>query len=70
MNVKMLQQAWKEYFSVALYQDNRIRFGQYVFNEYNYEAGNSYNEADCNKAYEILFNSLTISLDEVFDESF
>lgn len=65
MNAKMLQQAWKEYFSVALYQDNRIRFGQYVFNEYNYETGNSYNEEHPVKAYDLLFNSLTNSLDEV-----
>lgn len=65
MNVKMLQQAYKEYFSVALYRDKDIRFGQYVFNEYNYEAGNSYNEVDCYKAYVLLFSSLTLSLDEV-----
>lgn len=61
--VAQLQEAWKDWVKVFSYGD--IRFGQYVFNTYGYEVGNSYNEVSACKAYRIIFESITESLDEV-----
>lgn len=65
--VAQLQEAWKDWNNVFSYQGQR--FGQYVYNVYSYEVGNSYNETNASKAYQILFESITESLDEVVDGS-
>lgn len=61
--VKQLQQSWNDFLKVGIYEDQR--FGQYFYNQYNYEVDNSYNIERPYEAYQLLFNSLTISLDEV-----
>ena len=61
--VKQLQQSWNDFLKVGIYQDQR--FGQWFYNQYNYEVNNSYNIERPDVAYQVLFNSLTISLDEV-----
>lgn len=63
--VKQLQNTFVEYFKVAVYEGQR--FGQYVYNVYKYEVGNSYNEVDADIAYKMLFESITQSLDEVVE---
>lgn len=65
MNIHQLNEAYQDYFKLGC---EHQRFGQYVFNQYNYEAGNSYNEANAEIAYKILFNSLTQTSDEVLGE--
>lgn len=64
--VKQLQDSWNDFLKVGIYQDQR--FGQWFYNQYQYEVGNSYNIERPYTAYKLLFNSLTISLDEVFYE--
>ena len=61
--VKQLQQSWNDFLKVGIYQDQR--FSQWFYNQYNYEVNNSYNIERPDEAYQILFNSLTISLDDV-----
>lgn len=63
--VKQLQQIWGDWMKVGVYEDQR--FGQYVYNTFNYEVGNSYNIEDAQEAYDLLFNSITQSLDEVLE---
>ena len=63
MNIEQLQQAWIDYHKSDVYAG--VRFGQYVRNEYNYEYENSFFIEDNALVYGLLFNSLTISLDEV-----
>ena len=63
MNIEQLQQAWIDYHKSDVYAC--VRFGQYVRNEYNYEYENSFFIEDNALVYGLLFNSLTISLDEV-----
>lgn len=65
--VAQLQEAWKDW--VKVFSCGSIRFGQYIFNTYGYEVGNSYNEVSACKAYRIIFESITESLDEVVDGS-
>jgi len=65
--VAQLQEAWKDWNNVFSYEG--IRFGQYVCNVYNYEVGNSYNETNASKAYHMLFNGITESLDDIFNSS-
>ena len=62
MNVKKLQQAWIDYHKTAFYED--LRFGQYVYNEYGYQVGTSYMQTNNEAAYQVIFNSLTQSLEE------
>ena len=61
--VKQVQQSWNDFLKVGIYQDQR--FGQWFYNQYSYEVNNSYNIERPDEAYRVLFNSLTISLDEV-----
>ena len=61
--VEQLQESWNDFLKEGIYQDQR--FGQWFYNQYEYEVDNSYNIERPYKAYEVLFNSLTISLDEV-----
>ena len=61
--VEQLQESWNDFLKVGIYQDQR--FGQWFYNQYEYEVDNSYNIERPYKAYEVLFNSLTLSLDEV-----
>ena len=61
--VKQLQQSWNDFLKVGIYEDQR--FGQWFYNQYSYEVGNSYNIEHPCEAYQVLFNSLTISLNEV-----
>lgn len=61
--VKQLQQSWNDFLKVGIYQDRC--FGQWFYNQYNYEVGNSYNVERPYEAYQLLFNSLTNSLYEV-----
>ena len=63
--VHQLQQIWNDWLKVGVYEDQR--FGQYVYNAFNYEVGNSYNIEDAQEAYNLLFNSITKSLDEVLE---
>ena len=59
--VTELQQAWSDWTKSAMYQGQR--FGQYVYNIYGYEIGNSYEIQNADKAYQHLFDSITTSLD-------
>lgn len=63
MNIKQLQQAWIDYHKTAFYEG--LRFGQYIFNEHGYEVGNSYTIGYPSEAYNLLFEALTNSLDEL-----
>lgn len=63
--VKQLQQIWDDWMKVGVYEDQR--FGQYVYNAFNYEVGNSYNIEDAQEVYNLIFNSITKSLDEVLE---
>lgn len=63
--VKQLQQIWGDWMKVGVYEDQR--FGQYVYNAFNYEVCNSYNIEDAQEAYNLIFNSITQSLDEVLE---
>lgn len=66
--VHQLQQIWNDWLKVGVYEDQR--FGQYVYNKFNYEVGNSYNIEDAQEAYNLIFNSITQSLDEVLVTQF
>lgn len=55
--VTQLQALFVNYFKVAVYQG--LRFGQYVYNNFTYEVGNSYNETDNDLAYKMLLESIT-----------
>lgn len=57
--VEQLQQSWDEYLKVGIYQDQR--FGQWFYNQYDYEVGNSYNIERPYQAYEVLYESLSDS---------
>ena len=61
--IEQLQESWNDFLKAGIYQDQR--FGQWFYNQYEYEVDNSYNIERPYKAYEVLFNSLTLSLDEV-----
>lgn len=37
---------------------NGVRFGQYIYNKYNIEAGNSYNVESALEAYKLLINEV------------
>lgn len=63
MNVQMLQQAWFDWLKTEAYQ--RVRFGQYLSNHYDYMVGDSFYEANNGKVYEDAFKDLTISLSEI-----
>lgn len=63
--VKQLHQIWNDWIKVGVYEDQR--FGQYVYNAFNYEVCNSYNIEDAQEAYNLIFNSITQSLDEVLE---
>ena len=64
--IKQLDEAWKDYLSVAIYQD--LRFGQYFYNEYNFEINNSYNIERPYLAYQVLYEALVTTLDDVLQE--
>ena len=66
--IHQLQQTWNDWLKVGVYEDQR--FGQYVYNKFNYEVGNSYNIEDAQEAYNLIFNSITQSLDEVLVTQF
>lgn len=61
--IEQLQESWNDFLKAGIYQDQR--FGQWFYNQYEYEVDNSYNIERPYRAYEVLFNSLTLSLDEV-----
>lgn len=65
--IKQLQEAYSDYFKLDLHNQGE-RFGQYVFNTYNYEVGNSYNIKSVTEAYNVLYKSLVTTLDEILDE--
>lgn len=56
--VEQLQDSWNDFLKEGIYQDQR--FGQWFYNQYQYEVSNSYNIERPYEAYELLFNSLTI----------
>ena len=60
-----LQEAWVDWIKLYSYQGQR--FGQYVYNLYKYELNNSYNIDNGTSAYQMLFESITQSLDEVME---
>ena len=64
--IKQLDEAWKDFLSVAIYQD--LRFGQYFYNEYNFEINNSYNIERPYLAYQVLYEALVTTLDDVLQE--
>lgn len=63
MNIKQLQQAWIDWQKTGMYEG--LRFGQYVYNEYDYKTYMSDMQSNNEAAYQILFNSLTQSLEEL-----
>lgn len=65
--IKQLNQAWGDFLKVGIYQDQR--FGQWFFNYYDYEVGNSYNIENADEAYQCLYVSLVTTLDEVLGEN-
>lgn len=40
-SIKELNESWDSFLKVGIYQDQR--FGQWFYNQYEYEVGNSYN---------------------------
>lgn len=60
--VEQLQESWNDFLKEGIYQDQR--FGQWFYNQYEYEVDNSYNIERPYRAYEVLLKSLTLSLDE------
>ena len=63
MNVTKLKQAYKDYFKLAAYEGTS--FGEYLLNEYNYEVKGSSTVEDAAIVYNLAFNDLTYSLDEL-----
>ena len=63
MNVKKLQQAWIDYHKTAFYEG--LRFGQYVYNEHDYQTDMSYMQANNEAAYQVIFNSLIQRVEEL-----
>ena len=59
--VEQLQESWNDFLKEGIYQDQR--FGQWFYNQYEYEVDNSYNIERPYKAYEVLFKSLTNNAD-------
>ena len=55
--VEQLQQSWEEYLKVGIYTYQR--FGQWFYNQYDYEVGNSYHIERPYQAYEVLYESLS-----------
>lgn len=55
--VEQLQESWNDFLKEGIYQDQR--FGQWFYNQYEYEVDNSYNIERPYKAYEMLFKALT-----------
>lgn len=61
--IKQLDDCWNDFLKVAIYQDQR--FGQYFYNEYDFEVGNSYNIERPFQAYQVLYEALVTTLDDV-----
>ena len=55
--VEQLQESWNDFLKEGIYQDQR--FGQWFYNQYEYEVDNSYNIERPYRAYEVLFKALT-----------
>ena len=64
--IEQLDEAWKDFLSVAIYQD--LRFGQHFYNEYNFEINNSYNIERPYLAYQVLYEALVTTLDDLLGE--
>ena len=63
--VEQLQESWNDFLKEGIYQDQR--FGQWFYNQYEYEVDNSYNIERPYKAYEVLLESLTDNADNDSD---
>lgn len=64
-SIDELNEAWKDFLSVAIYEDQR--FGQYFYNEYKFEVENSYNIERPYLAYQVLYAALVTTLDDVLE---
>ena len=63
MNVTKLKQAYTDYLKLAAYQG--MNFMEYLLMEYNYEVKCSSTTVDATMVYNLVFNDLTYSLDEI-----
>ena len=57
--IEQLQESWNDFLKEGIYQDQR--FGQWFYNQYEYEVDNSYNIERPYKAYEVLFKALNVN---------
>lgn len=64
--IEQLNSAWEDFLKVGIYEDQS--FGQAFYNEYGYEVGNSYGIERPYQAYQLLYNSLVITLDDVLGD--
>lgn len=64
--IEQLNNAWEYFLKVGIYDD--LRFGQAFYNEYDYEVDNSYWIERPYQAYQLLYNSLVTTLDDVLGE--
>lgn len=60
--VEQLQESWNDFLKEGIYQDQR--FGQWFYNQFEYEVDNSYNIERPYRAYEVLFKALSYASDE------
>ena len=63
MNITKLKQAYADYFKLAAYQG--MSFMEYLLKEYNYKVKSSSTTVDAAIVYNLVFNDLTYSLDEL-----
>lgn len=64
--IKQLNDSWNSFLKVGIYQDQR--FGQHFYNQFEYEVDNSYNIERPYQAYQVLYNDLVTTLDDVLGD--
>lgn len=64
--IEQLNSAWEDFLKVGIYQDQR--FGQWFYNEYEYEVGTSYWIERPYQAYQLLCSSLVTTSDNVLGD--
>lgn len=64
--IKQLNDSWESFLKLGIYQD--LRFGQQFYNEYNFEINNSYNIERPYLAYQVLYEALVTTLDDVLGD--
>ena len=63
--IKQLNDSWESFLKLGIYEDQR--FGQWFYNDYEFEVGNSYNIERPYLAYQVLYAALVTTLDDVLE---